>query len=185
MGEYIQHLGLVAIILLSISGFYTMRRWPMAARRSFSENVARDRSSLLFFGIYLTITTVVFYAFLLFWLGPNLGVGLSFYVLAWTAFFLQLLLSWVPATTGRSMAIHNVGAYGIAFIIPLSVMAILLTATVEVTFVQRVIVTVFMVITAIIFSLLFFVPKARNFFLYGQLAYFASFWVVVLAFTYL
>lgn len=180
-----QHLGLIAIILLSVSGFYTMRRWPMVARRSFSENVARDRSSLLFFGIYLTITTVLFYAFLLFWLGPNLGVGLSFYVLAWTAFFLQLLLSWVPATTGRSMAIHNVGAYGIALIMPLSVIAILLTTTVEVTFVQRAIITMFMVIAATIFSLLLFVSKARKIFLYGQLTYFTSFWVVMLAFAYL
>lgn len=180
-----QHLGLIAIILLVVSGFYTMRRWPMVARRSFSENVARDRSSLLIFGIYLTIVTVLFYIFLLFWLGSNLGVGLSYYILIWTAFFLQLLLAWVPATTGRSMAIHNVAAYGIALIMPLAVMAILLTATVEVTFVQRVIVTMFMIIAATIFSLLLFVPKARKIFLYGQLTYFISFWVVALAFTYL
>lgn len=180
-----QHLGLIAIILLSVSGFYTMRRWPMVARRSFSENVARDRSSLLFFGIYLTITTVVFYVFLLFWLGPNLGVGLSYYILIWTAFFLQLLLAWVPATTGRSMAIHNVGAYGIALIMPLSVMAILTTAAVEITLLQRVIALAFVAFATFIFVLFFFAPKARNNFLHFQLTYFVSFWLVVLAFVYL
>lgn len=180
-----QHLGLVSIILVAVAGFYTMRRWPMERRRSFSENIARDNSSRLLFGSYMTTVTLFFYTFLLFWLGPSLGVSSPYYILTVTSLILQLALSWVPATTGRSMAVHNTAAYGIALIMPAVVAVILLTAAVEISILQMVVSWIFILFAALIFFLFLFAPTARKNFLYFQLTYFVGFWLVMLAFTYL
>lgn len=162
-----------------------MRRWPMQKHRSFSENIARDRSSRLLFGSYMTVVTLLFYTSLLFWLGPILGVGLAYYILTVVSLVLQLILSWVPATTGRSMDIHNTAAYSIALIMPLFVIVILLTATVAITILQTVIALAFVLFTALVFFLYFFVPRAHEYFLYFQLTCFVGFWLVILALTYL
>lgn len=162
-----------------------MRRWPMERRRSFSENIARDKSSRFLFGTYMSLVTLLFYSFLLFWLGPYLGVGSAYYILVVASLMLQLTLSWVPATTGRSMAVHNTAAYGIALIMPAVVAVILLTAAVEIDILQIAAAWVFMLFAAVIFFLFLFVPAARRNFLYFQLSYFVGFWLVMLAFTYL
>ena len=180
-----QHLGLVSIILVVCAGFYTMRRWPMERRRSFSENIARDNLSRLLFGSYMTVVTLLFYTFLLFWLGPSLGVGSTYYILTTASLILQLVLSWVPATTGRSMSAHNTAAYGIALIMPVVVAVILLTAAIEISIMQMIISWIFILFAAVIFFLFLFVPTARKNFLYFQLTYFVGYWLVMLAFTYL
>ncbi len=180
-----QHLGLITILITALAGVLTMRFWPMENRRSYSENIARNRSSRIAFGVYMTIVTLLYYWFVLAWLGPELGMGVWYYALVWLALTLQLTLAWVPATEGRSMFVHNIAAYGVALVMPAVVAVILFTTTVTLSTLQVIAAAMFLLFALVIGGLYMFTPSARKNFLYFQLVYFVAFWIVMLAFTYL
>jgi hypothetical protein len=179
-----QHLGLIALIPILPMAIIIAARFPLVPRLSASENIARNRSSQLLFSTVFTPVTVLYYLFLVGWLGPHYGVSWVFYLLTVIAFLAQLIVTWVPARGKRALRVHTWAAYVVALVMP-SIVGLILTSVKGVSIVGAVACITFLLITLVIIVLFFFVRKARSRFTHFELGYFVSFWVVVILLTYL
>lgn len=176
-----QHLGLIALLPILPMAIIIANRFPLAPRLSASENIARNRFSQLLFSVTFTPVTVLYYLFLVGWLGPHYGVSWVFYLLTVLAFFAQLVVTWVPARGKRALKVHTWAAYVVALVMPSIVWLILMSG---VSLVSAIASITFLLITLVIIVLFFFVPKARNNFTHFELGYFVSFWLVIILLTY-
>ena len=174
------HFGWMAILLACIAGAATMLRWPMKARQSYSENVARERSSRRTFAAWMTVVTLLFYWFLLHWLGPARGMGAGYYAVVWCMFICQLVLAWVPATHGRAMLVHNITSYGLALLMPVLLIILAITSMPALHMFQMAAVVAFVGYEAIVMCLFFFQPAARRYFLWFQISLMLAVWATVL-----
>lgn len=178
-----QHLGLIALLPILPMAIIIAKRFPLVPRLSASENIARNRSSQLLFSVTFTPVTVLYYLFLVGWLGPHYGVSWVFYLLTVIAFFAQLIVTWIPARGKRALKIHTRAAYVVALVMP-SIVGLILTSVEGVSLVGSIASITFLLITLAIIILFFFVPKARNNFTHFELGYFVSFWAVIILLTY-
>ncbi|MFY9228256.1 MAG: hypothetical protein WAO28_02935 [Candidatus Microsaccharimonas sp.] len=179
-----QHLGLIALIPILPMAIIIAAKFPLVSRLSASENIARNRYSQLLFSTVFTPVTVLYYSFLVGWLGPHYGVSWVFYLLTVIAFFAQLIVTWVPARGKRALKVHTGAAYVVALVMP-SIIGLILASIKGVSLVGAIASITFLLITLVIIVLFFFVPKARNRFTHFELGYFVSFWVVIILLTYL
>lgn len=178
------HLGWISILLASLAGAVTMRLWPMNPRRSYSENIARRKSSRWVFAVWMSVVTVLFYWFLLGWLGPDRQMGAEYYGIIGLMAVFQLTLAWVPATQGRAMLIHNITSYGLVLLMPVMFILLVITANPELMVAQRLAVGCFMVYQMAVIYAFFFLPKARSYFLWFQLSLMVMAWAAILIIAY-
>lgn len=178
------HFGWISIASAVLAGAITMWLWPMERDRSFSENVARRRASIIAFAVWLPVVTVLHYGFLIGWLGPTREMGASYYVVAWIMFAFQLLLAWAPATKGVSMLVHNVTSYGLVLLMPVLMIHLAATSTPALHGTQLAMVGAFVLYEMIMMYLFFFVSAARNYFLWFQTSLMALIWTTTLIVAY-
>ena len=179
--EAIRHFGWISVALAVIAGVITMRLWPMEARRSFSENVARKQSSSLLFSLWMTPVTILFYAFLLGWIGPERGMNIAYYVIASVMAVFQLVLSWVPASTGWKLLLHNIASYGLVLLMPVLLLVLVLFSSPALSILQLVLLLSFVLYTVVLLFLFFFRLDLRAKFLQFQVSLMIFVWLAILA----
>ena len=167
--------------LAVIAGVITMRLWPMEARRSFSENVARKQSSSLLFSLWMTPVTILFYTFLLGWIGPERGMNIAYYVIASVMAVFQLVLSWVPASTGWKLLLHNIASYGLVLLMPVLLLVLVLFSSPALSILQLVLLLSFVLYTVVLLFLFFFRLDLRAKFLQFQVSLMIFLWLAILA----
>lgn len=182
--EMAGHIGWIAIMIAIVAGAITMWKWPMNPRRSYSENIARYTASRYVFAVWMTVVTVLFYWFLLGWLGPQRGLGTVYYGLVWLMFLCQLTLAWVPATKGGAMLVHNIASYGLVVLMPVMLGVMTITSTVALGSLQLLVIISFIVYESIVFGLFFFAPAARQVFLWFQISLMVAVWATILIVAY-
>ena len=153
----------------------------MEARRSFSENVARKQSSSLLFSLWMTPVTILFYAFLLGWIGPERGMNIAYYVIASVMAVFQLVLSWVPASTGWKLLLHNIASYGLVLLMPVLLLVLVLYSSPALSMLQLVLLLSFVLYTVVLLFLFFFRLDLRAKFLQFQVSLMIFVWLAILA----
>ncbi len=161
-----------------------MHAWPMNRRRSYSENIARRKSSYLVFAGWMSVVTVLFYWFLLGWLGPNRHMDVGYYIVVGLMSLFQLTLAWVPATRGMSMLVHNITSYGLVLLMPAMFLLVALTGLPPLHVAQLLVIGSFIVYQAIMMYAFFFISAARSYFLWFQISLMIMAWTTVLIVAY-
>ena len=113
-GLVIHSLGVISIVLSWLAVGYLLRKWRGTKAMSMSLHAASDLRAYLFFGVSLTLTGAMLYAFMLVWFIPRYSLGVVFTGLICAAILGQMIAAWVPDVPGIKRIIHRVAAYGMA-----------------------------------------------------------------------
>lgn len=177
-----QHLGLLAIVLMVAFGAFATLWQKPNKRQSFSQHVAKHPQLLLAFGVVFSLVTILYYTFLIGWLGPTLNLPGVYYWILSLAFLCQFVIAWLPADAGRTLFWHNIAAYLLALLMPV-VAGLLYFAAINPSWLLSILVYVYF-LTPLMLLFLYLFTNAKQNFLYFQIGYFSWFWLVMLAFTY-
>ena len=115
-----QYLGVISISWLTLSLALMFLLWPPEMSKTLSQNAARKRSSVIYYGISFGIFLFPFTAYMLGWLVPTLGLGSVFSSVYLLGLLGQTIALIVPETRGVKVSIHRAAAFAMT----LSLMAL-------------------------------------------------------------
>lgn len=178
-----RHLLLFAIVeVVLVLSFIFWRLGKVDKSIPISANIARNKFSSTLFGISLTLSMVLMLLYGYGWLIPAYGLGIFFAVLYGVILINLLILGWVPLSEGRRGTVHNVAAYGMAWLfIPVVAILAITSGWVAV----RILGLLFVLFAFSLVGLYFFSRSARRNFFLWQSTYFISFLVFLLTATYI
>lgn len=175
-------LGLVAIIIASLFGLVALRIGKPDKRRSFSWHIAHDPRLRWSFALVLTVVTVIYYAFLAYYLGPKVGAPAVYYWLLVVGFVAQIAIAWVP-DKDQTRITHHVFAYIDAVLMPV-ILAILYFSIATPSVILSILVFGYLVVIIIAAGLLRLSKPIRRQAIYFELGYFVWWWAAAIIMTY-
>lgn len=177
-----QHIGLFVVILLIIGLSFTVFTWKGGLHMTFSQHVARKRSSKIFYSILFMTTLPLLMFFFASWLVPTKNLPSEFLWFAAMAIVFQIACTWVPEEGGTKTIIHRIltAISGIA-LLPLT--GIIATAPNLSSNIKN-IAWIALVIMVIHLGIALRNQKGYRYALLLQIGYYAAFFVVILSLTY-
>jgi hypothetical protein len=115
-----QYLGLASVVWLTLSLIIMFLLWPPEMSKTLSQNAARKRSSIIYYGIIFGIFLIPFTLYILGWFVPQLGLGAVFSVVYLFGLLGQIIALIIPETTGVKVTVHRIAAFAMT----LSLMAL-------------------------------------------------------------
>ena len=106
-----QYLGLTSVIWLTFSLIVMFLLWPPEMPKTLSQNAARKRSSIIYYGVVFGIFLTPFTFFMLGWLVPQLSLGVVFSSVYLLGLLGQVIALIVPETKGVKVSIHHAAAF--------------------------------------------------------------------------
>ena len=106
-----QYLGLASVVWLTLSLIIMFLLWPPEMSKTLSQNAARKRSSIIYYGIIFGVFLIPFTLYILCWLVPQLGLGAAFIVVYLIGLLGQIIASIIPETTGIKVSVHRTAAF--------------------------------------------------------------------------
>ncbi len=175
-------LGLAAIIITSLFGLIALRVGKPDKKHSFSWHIAHNRRLRWSFGVVFTVVTVIYYAFLGFYLGPALGVPAVYYWLLVVGFIAQIAVAWIP-DKDQTRSIHHGVSYIDAALMPI-VLGILYFSINNPSLILTVLVFGYFIALLVFGGLLLLLKKMRSQAIYIELGYFVWWWIAAIVMTY-
>lgn len=171
------------ILLVALAACAAVSVWAvgyagMKPHRSISLHVAEARRTQLVFGTVLAAATVAFAVVLFGWLLPHYEAGWGSYIPFGLITYCLMAIALVPhiERTWRE-PIHNIAAWGMAYSIPIAMIAMLTWPLSGVVWYSGVVLTS---INIILIALVLSWKRLREWFLYFQSAYLAVFFSFLL-----
>lgn len=176
-------LGIISVVLTWLSIGYIMYVTPRELSRSISHHAALNKRPYYLFAIGMTISVVLMYIFMIWWLIPALLLPAWFSILVVAVIVLELVTTWIPLTVGWKYTAHQTCSYGAALLIP--VLLFVIAGSSVISDAARA-VTYAAIGTMFVFLCLFLFVKAvhKHYLLYQSL-YVAVFHVALLAAVYI
>lgn len=177
-----QHLGLLALLLLATGLTFTVTRWPGGLHMTFSQHAAVNRSSKVFYSLLFLIVLPMLYLFFALWLVPVKGLTSAFLWIATISIFFQIVCTWFPEEGGKKTVVHRIltSVSGVAL---LPLIAIIGTTANLSTFVRYTSWFAFLAMVALL-SVALSNKKSFRYALLLQVGYYTAFFVVILSITY-
>lgn len=181
--EY-KYFGLLAFTLLVLGLIFVLYRWPAERHLTFSQRVALQRQSIIYYIILFGVTLPLLLLFLVGWFQPTFKLSLWFNVFIILSSIGQLLATLVPETTGWKVKFHRFisGMSGV-LLIP---MLVLMLNSDQITAVGKIITLLGIITMACVIGMLMinkketFTPSYIH-----QSIYYAAFFIPILAVSYL
>lgn len=181
--EY-KYFGLLALILLVLGLIFVLYRWPAEKHLTFSQRVALQKQSIVYYVILFSITLPLLLLFLVGWFQPAFKLSPWFNVFIVLSSIGQLLATLVPETTGWKVKFHRFisGMSGV-LLIP---MLVLMLSSDQISIMGKIITLLGIITMASVIGILMinkketFTPSYVH-----QSIYYAGFFVPVLTVSYL
>ena len=181
--EY-KYFGLLAFIILVIGLIFVIYRWPAGKHLTFSQHVALQKQSIIYYIILFSIALPLLLLFLVGWFQPTFQISPWFNVFIVLSAIGQLLATLVPETRGWKVKFHRFisGMSGV-FLIP---MLVLMLSSDQIS-VSGKIITLFGIITMACVIGVLMISKKEMFTpsYIHQSIYYGGFFIPILAVSYL
>jgi hypothetical protein len=177
-----QHLILLVITLLVIGLAYVPLRWPGGLHMTFSQHVAAQRRSIIYYILLFLVTLPLLLWFFVDWLVPERSLPGAFVWFATIAVAFQIACTFVPETGGIRTTIHRLltGISGFAML-PLVVMLVVGRQLSAFTQIMAGLTLAWMLV---MLSIALMHQKGHDKALLLQVGYYAGFFVAILTATY-
>jgi hypothetical protein len=150
---------------------------------TFSQHVARKRSSTIFYSVLFMTTLPLLMVFFAAWLVPTKNLPNEFLLFATIAIVFQIACTWFPEEGGRKTVIHRI-LTAISGISLLPLMVILATAT-DLSITVRNTAWTGLFVMVVLLGIALRNQKGYRYALLLQIGYYATFFIVILMATYL
>lgn len=178
-----RHLGLFSLLLIIAGLTFTVMKWPGGLHMTFSQHVARRRSSKVFYSVVFMTTLPLLMAFFVAWLVPTKNLSNEFLLYAAIAIVFQIVCTWVPEEGGRKTIVHRI-LTSISGIALLPLMYIIATsANLPMTIRNASWIGLVVMISLLVIALKN--QKGYRYALLLQIGYYATFFIVIMMVTYL
>ncbi len=176
-----KHLLVFAVILSFLAIVLVVRRLKSDTSTTISLNAAKDPVAFFAIAIGVTVSLALATIYYAGWLQPAYNLTIVSTFLFFGIILSFALTSWIPDSSGWKRRLHRLAAYLAIFIMPAFLVSLLAISTSS------------FLVSAIILGasaqlfmlyLLFFVPKARQWFLLFQVLYLTVFFVILILLTY-
>lgn len=181
--EVFRHFSLLAL-LVAVGGLgYILHRWGKRAVLSLSSHAAQQRPSYKVFAATLIASGLLCAAFVYGWLVPTFQLAMGFEIIFGAALICAAIAAVVPDSGGAQSKVHGAGAWTMAVLMLVLVVALLLTPGIGVfaKFALAVLAS-YMLLDWILFL---FVKWTHRFFLIFQSTYVLCFYLSLLVVGYL
>ncbi len=158
-----------SILLTFVASHLAIQRAGITPALTVSQHVAKSRTSIIIFRIMFALAALFFAAWSYFWLFQNVSLGLVgkiAFVCIVLCFLAAAIFPYIENTS--SGAIHNFFAWGLVYVFPLAIGAIV--ATNPETAVRNVGVTALLLLIILLLGYIF-VRSQRKYFLFYQMAF--------------
>ena len=178
-----QHLVLLVIILLAAGLTYVPVQWPGGVHMTFSQHVAADRWSKIYYSLLFLVTLPLLLWFFIAWFVPEKDLPTAFIWFTAVAVIFQIACTFVPEVGGTRTKIHRVltGISGFAML-PLVIMLILAQ---HLSFFAKLVATGMLVVMLVLLVIALRHQRGHNKALLLQIGYYTGFFIAILAATYL
>lgn len=175
-------LGLISIVFYVVALSFLLIKWPTEKAKTFSQNVALSKSSVIYYAVMFLIFLTLFSVFMWSWFFPEFKVGTVARYAFSAGVVTQVIAVFVPETEGLKRIVHLVAAG----IMSLSVLifTLLLSANQNISSISRNMATVAASSMLVCWLLVIFFRKSHKYSLTVQSAYFLVFFVTILLATY-
>lgn len=179
-----KYFGLPTVILLVLGLIFVLYRWPAEKHLTFSQRVALQKQSIIYYVILFSVTLPLLLLFLVGWFQPTFKISPWFNTFIFLSSAGQLLATLVPETTGWKVKFHRFisGVSGV-LLIP---MLVLMLSSEEISIMGKVITLLGIITMACVIGVLMinkketFTPSYVH-----QSVYYAAFFIPILAVSYL
>lgn len=179
--DLLLYVGMFSMSLMWLGLIHTVRRWPGNSSMSFSLHAAQTRGSKVFYFLLFLATLPMFFAFLAYWLVPNLQLGERFTIIALIGCVGQMIAAVVPQVPGLRWKVHLIAAYTMAItFLPLTAMIIFAEGLPSVVRIVASVMLAYMIATLALFLC---VKQLQKKYLYFQAGYIAAFHMAIVAAT--
>ena len=111
----LQHLGIASVVILAVGLSLIPMVWPYSIKHTFSQHIARHKSSTLYYSILFSIFLPLFLTFFIAWLVPHLQLPTIVTVLIVAVAITQYACTFIPETHGWRRQWHRALAGSSAF----------------------------------------------------------------------
>lgn len=128
--ESFKYFGLLAFVILIIGLAFVVIKWPQNNHLTFSQHIAKQRSSILYYIGLFSVTLPLLLSFFIFWFMPTFDVSIWFAVFLVVSSAAQYACTFIPETSGWKVKYHRLlsGISGIC-LIPLLVILLFTPTT--------------------------------------------------------
>jgi hypothetical protein len=179
-----KYFGIYAFLILIIGLIFVIYRWPAGLRMTFSQHVARQRQSIVYYAVLFSIVLPLLLLFFIGWFMPIFHLSIWFSVFVALSSVCQLAATIIPETSGWKVTFHRFIS-GLSGILLIPTLSLVLTADAvsipgKVTVLTGIIVMVSIIGTLMVTKKKMFTPSFVH-----QSIYYAGFFVPILVISYL
>lgn len=171
-------LGIASFVLTWVAVFYVLYNNPRELSKSISHHAAKNSRVYFMFATLVSVGLIAMFGFLFMWLVPNLNIIPPLILLFIIALLLEFVTTWVPLTEGKKFHIHNILSYSTALLMPLIVLALILT--IQLSAAAFLLACIALVIMLALLLAFFAIPKALEKYLIYQSTYIAAFQLAII-----
>jgi len=175
-----RHLLPLAIIIATIAILLVIRRLKSDTATTISLNASKDPVAFLTVAIGVSSSLILASIYYVTWLQPEYQLTVISSVLFFGIISSFVITSWVPDSSGWKRRLHRAAAYSAILIMPMFIVSLL---TIPIPTLAMAAIIIAVVAQLFMLYLLFFVPKARQWFLLFQGLYLAVFFAVLILLT--
>lgn len=180
--EAYKYLGIIIIALAWLIGGVVVYKWPGGKHMSVSRHAASNKTAYYIMAIMQTIGFPILALWVVEWFSPTFHKSVLFNTLNLVMISGFLLAAWVPDIKGIRRRIHELSAYGAAFLmIPICLIILLSARASSLAHLISAVAVIYMLTSFLLFV---FKEKVREYHLYFQVVYIALFDVSILVAAY-
>lgn len=182
MDHILQSFGAISVAILALGLAIIPVVWPYSTKHTFSQHIARHRSSTIYYCLLFTLFLPLFLSFFIGWFIPHFHLPPVLILCIAFVALTQYICTFIPETTGWKRQWHRVLAGGSAFgLIPI-VASLLLLPYLSITILVYCSLTL-MILLPIAFLHPYFHKFGESYII--QAIYYAAFFIPVLITAYL
>lgn len=177
-----QHLVLLALLILVVGLILTINKLPAGMDLTFSQRVANNKQAEILYSLLFIVTLPILFIFFVIWFVPTTGISPSFLWFAAIAVVSQVVCTWIPERGGTMTTVHRIftGISGIALI---PMVAIIATSD-SITSAVRAIAWIILTLMIVLLSVALINQKGFKYALLLQVVYYALFFTILVLTTY-
>ena len=177
-----KYLGLISFIVIVSGLFFTVWRWPGGLHMTFSQHVARSRSSAIYYSLFFALSLPLLCTFLVSWFAPAFQLSDWYGFLVIVSSIFQFLCTLVPEVSGWKVRVHRILA-GISGILLLPATALIIASPV-ITRTDKILTGVCLAGMVMLLAIALKNQKSYPYALLLQAGYYFLFFVPILFITY-